>query len=84
LAKRTKRKPKAAPADTPKTPVIVEARDPRRVKRKQALATCIVDHSQPDLSEDEHHQRDDAADRLWQEIERRVAAGSGGLPSGLL
>jgi hypothetical protein len=70
--KRSRRKPKAAPVTMPK--VIVEARDPRRIRREPALATRIVDHGKvPELSEDELRQREAAADQLWQEIKRAVA-----------
>jgi hypothetical protein len=61
--KRTRR-PKAQPADMPKLPVIVEAQDPRRIKREPKLATRIVDRRAADIPEDGHHQRGDAADAL--------------------
>jgi hypothetical protein len=73
--KRTRRK-KAAPADM-KVPVMVEARDSRRIKRKPALATRIVDHSTPDMPDDKHHQRGEAADRLWQTMVENVKRHAG-------
>ena len=54
---------KVATAAMPKA-VIAEARDPRRIRRKPALATRIVTDATAE-SEDEHYQRGDAADRLW-------------------
>jgi hypothetical protein len=43
--------------------VIVEARDPRRIKRTSALATGVADHGKvEDVSEDERRQRGEAAD----------------------
>jgi hypothetical protein len=67
------RRPKAKAADMPKMPVIVEARDPRRIRRTPKLAAPIVDHSAPDMAENDQHQRGDAADALFAEIKRRVA-----------
>jgi len=58
----------------PKVPVIVEVRDPRRIKRKTGPATRIVDHGKvAELSEAETEQRHNAADRLWQELKQAVA-----------
>ncbi|HTW73892.1 MAG TPA: hypothetical protein VMD56_03100 [Steroidobacteraceae bacterium] len=70
--KRTRR-PKAKPADMPKAPVIVEARDPQRIKREPALTRRVVDQRTNDIPDEEHHERGEAADRLWQEIKRAVA-----------
>jgi hypothetical protein len=53
--------------------MIVEARDPHRIRRKPALPTRIVDHGAPDAPDYEQHQRGEAADALFQEIKRRVA-----------
>jgi hypothetical protein len=37
-----------------------------------------LDHGKvADIPDDEHHQRGEAADRLWQEIKRRVAEQGG-------
>jgi hypothetical protein len=61
--KRNRAKPKAAAV--PKAPVIVEARDPRRIRRKPAVATRVVDHRKGvDVSE-EDQRRAGEADRLW-------------------
>jgi hypothetical protein len=65
-------RPVAKPADMPKLPVIVEARDPRRIKRQPALARRIVDNSTPDFAEDDQHQRGAAADRPWQAMVETV------------
>ena len=71
----TRRKAKAAAM--PKALVIVEARDPRRIKRKKP-ARSVVDHGKgADLTEDEMRQHGEAADRLWQEIKRAVAESTG-------
>jgi hypothetical protein len=71
-SKRSRRK-KAAPADVPKAPLIAEARDSRRIKRQPKLTRTIVDNSTPDIPEQQR--RGEAADRLFQEIKRRVAEG---------
>ena len=71
------RRPKAKPAAVSKAPVIVEARDPRRIKREPALTRSVVDHRPSDIPDDEHHARGDAADRLWREMKLRVAGSSG-------
>jgi hypothetical protein len=74
VAPKCTRRHKAKPADMPKVAVIVEARDPRWIKHKQALATRIVDNRAPDTPDDEHHERGEAADRLWQKMVRAVNA----------
>ncbi len=56
-------------------PNIVIAKPPRRIRRKPqpvALASIIVDKSKPDMTDEEHRQRGEAADRLWREIAQRV------------
>ena len=55
-------------------PNIVIAKPPRRIRRKAAvpvLTRIVVDHGPPDMPEDEHERRREAADRLWQELVRR-------------
>jgi hypothetical protein len=71
--KRSRHKKKAAPADMPKCRSSSRRRDLRRIKRKPALTTRIIDRGAPDILEDEQQGCGEAADRLWQEIKRRVA-----------
>ena len=82
--RRTRRKAKAAAIA--KASVIVEARNPRKIKPKPAPATRIVGSSMPDR--DEQQRRGEAADRLFQEIVRAVNApdqlAPGQLPPGQL
>jgi hypothetical protein len=56
--------------------VIVEAQDPRRIKRQPKLARAVVDNRAPDTEDDEQHQRGEAADRLWQEMVRAANPGA--------
>jgi len=57
-------------------PNIVIAKAPRQIRRKPkavALASVIVDKRGPSMSAEDLQARGDAADRLFQEIKRRVA-----------
>jgi len=64
---------KAKAAAMPTAPVIVDARDPRRIRRSPVTATRIVAHGKvPELTEYEMRRRSEAANRLWQEIKRAV------------
>ena len=55
-------------------------RSPKRNRYSRSAPQCqrafVVDHRKVEpMSEDEHRRRGEAADRLWQEIKRRVAEG---------
>ena len=55
-------------------PSIVIAKPPRRIGREPvALARIVVGAETDTTTEDEHRKAGEAADRLWQEIKRRVA-----------